>query len=372
MECIVIDAGSSSVKAGYSGEDTPRVVFPAVVPDGSGEAGARRPEAVESHGASNHPVQRGVVKDWEKMEKVWDLTFKEELHQYPDGGGATTGLSVLLTEVPGTRAATREQAAQIMFETFKVPALCFFNSASLSLFASGRTRGMVLECGAGVSHAVPVFEGFALSHAVQRSENAGADVTAALAGSLARRQALNLNLGVVRAVKERLCFVASLQDRQKSMRPFAAADADVEYELPDGTTIKVPHDCRATAPEGLFTTRPNLPSVSDLVVQAIGMCDRDLQQDMRAAVVLAGGTTMLPGFCNRMKDEVVKAFPDDTIRVVPGPNPTGTTERGYNSQRKHAAWIGGSMFASLDTFKEVRVTKQEWEDDESTIHRKSF
>ena len=210
-DCIVIDAGSASVKAGYSGEDTPRSVFPSILdaPDGSGgvtdagnlgggsgsgsggsgglgpgglpRSGGRRPESVECHfeNAALHPIQHGVVAEgnWEKMERLWDVTFGRELHQYPEGssvsGAAHGGLSVLLAEAPGTSAAARERAAQVMFETFKVPALCFFNSASLSLFASGRTRGIVLESGGGVSHAVPIFEGFALAHAVLRTEVAG-------------------------------------------------------------------------------------------------------------------------------------------------------------------------------------------------------
>ncbi len=85
--------------------------------------------------------------------------------------------------------------------------------------------------------------------------------------------------------------------------------------------------------------------------------------------MLAGGTTMLPGFSERLKHELVRiSAPGTSYNVVPD---NKGSERGYNSQRKHAAWIGGSMFASLDTFRHVQVTKQEWEDcDESIIHRR--
>ena len=171
-ESIVIDAGSASVKIGYSGEDTPRSVFPSTVSeDGdpvtfepeSGLGGGRRPEAIERHeGELNlcHPIQRGVVAedDWDKMERLWDAAFGQELRAYPDSAAGHGGISVLLTEPPLNAVAHREKMAQIIFETFKAPGLCIMNSASLSLFASGRTRGVVVECGAGVSHAVPVFE----------------------------------------------------------------------------------------------------------------------------------------------------------------------------------------------------------------------
>ena len=172
-ESIVIDAGSASVKVGYSGEDTPRSVFPStVIEDGepathepaeSGLGGGRRPEAIERHEGELHlchPIQRGVVAedDWDKMERLWDAAFGQELRAYPDSAAGHGGMSVLLTEPPLNAVAHREKMAQIIFETFKAPGLCIMNSASLSLFASGRTRGVVVECGAGVSHAVPVFE----------------------------------------------------------------------------------------------------------------------------------------------------------------------------------------------------------------------
>ena len=311
------------------------------------------------------PIRRGVVVDWRKMERLWEHTFAEELRCSPE-----SNFSVMLAEAPGTTAADREKCAQIMFETFKAPALCFFNSAALSLFASGRTRGVVLECGAGVSQAVPVFEGFALAHALRRRDLGGADVTESLAAELAKANSESQKLpwSLLGDLKERLCRVKQRQlfgdlDPSEDQQPF------VDYELPDGTALSLGLETRIAAAEVLFLKKnAQDATLPELVVQAIGMCDRDLQTDFKAAVVLAGGTAMLPGFCARVKDDLNAAFTDDSIRVVPG----ATAERGYNSQRKHAAWIGGSIFASLETFKQVRVNKQEWEDDEHIIHRKAF
>ncbi|KAH8070093.1 hypothetical protein JL721_5316 [Aureococcus anophagefferens] len=329
-DCIVIDAGSASVKAGYSGEDTPRSVFPSILDEGGAEAlsglarsGGRRPESVECHfeNAAQHPIQHGLVAEgnWEKMERLWDVTFGRELHQYPEGssasGGAHGGLSVLLAEAPGTPAAARERAAQIMFETFKVPALCFFNSASLSLFASGRTRGVVLESGAGVSHAVPVFEGFALAHAVLRSELAGQDVTSALAANL-RRTGSTLGFNVVRDMKEKLCRAQPLAQPGTP----AAPGAPPAPPPPADGRLAPPSGVRAV----LFGGRADQLALPQLVAQSIGMCDRDFQPDRGAAA--CAGTTMLPGFCDRMKAELSAILPEGH-RVVPGPNPTGTAAR---------------------------------------------
>ncbi|KAK7235746.1 dihydrolipoyl dehydrogenase [Aureococcus anophagefferens] len=119
--------------------------------------------------------------------------------------------------------------------------------------------------------------------------------------------------------------------------------------------VKVAGAWRGAAPQVLFGGRADQLALPQLVAQSIGMCDRDFQPDLRGAVVLAGGTTMLPGFCDRMKAELSAILPEGHLRVVPGPNPTGTAERGYNSQRKFAAWIGGSMFASLETFPPISI-----------------
>ena len=86
--------------------------------------------------------------------------------------------------------------------------------------------------------------------------------------------------------------------------------------------------------------------------------------------MLAGGTTMLPGFCGRLQNELERGL-SHRARCVPG-GAGGPAERGYTKQRKHAAWVGGSLFASLETFEHIKVTKREWEDDEEAVHKRSF
>ena len=99
-----------------------------------------------------HPISRGVVANWDDMERIWHHVFYDELRVAPDEH------PVLLTEPPLSPKASRERMAQIMFEVFSVPAMYVAIQAVLSLYASGRTTGIVVDSGDGVSHTVPIYE----------------------------------------------------------------------------------------------------------------------------------------------------------------------------------------------------------------------
>ena len=128
-----------------------------------------------------YPMKHGIVENWADMEKIWsyvygktNLAINSEDHP------------VLLTEAPLNPRSNREQAAEIFFETFGVPALFVSPQATLSLYASGRTTGVVLDSGDGVTHAVPVYEGYTMPHAITRMDVAGRDVTEQLQRLLRR------------------------------------------------------------------------------------------------------------------------------------------------------------------------------------------
>jgi centractin len=186
----------------------------------------------------HYPMEHGVITNWESMEKIWQYVYSEELKTLSEEH------PVLFTEAPLNPLQNRSKAAEIFFETFNVPALVFSVQAVLALYASGRTTGIVLDVGDGVSHTVPVFEGFAVRHAIKRMDVAGRylfgnmrDVTENLQ-LLLRKEGntftSSAEFEVVRLLKEKTCFVSlnpAKEEKENSNREM--------YTLPDGRTLKV-------------------------------------------------------------------------------------------------------------------------------------
>lgn len=180
---VVIDNGSGSIKAGFAGDQTPKCIFPNLVGRpkhvrvmaGGLEGDTFIGKKAEEHRGLltlHYPMEHGIVTDWNEMERIWNYIYsKEQLQTFPEEH------PVLLTEAPLNPRINRERSAELFFETFNVPALFISMQAVLSLYATGRTTGVVLDSGDGVTHAVPIYEGFALPFSIVRSDIAGRDVT---------------------------------------------------------------------------------------------------------------------------------------------------------------------------------------------------
>lgn len=359
---LVIDNGTGFTKNGFAGEDQPRSVFPTIIGYPKyqiimtdvehyvreyyiGE------EAINLRGVLKlvYPVEHGQVQDWDAMERIWHYTFYNDLRVNPNEH------PILLTEPPLNKNQNKEKMAELMFDTFNVPAMYISMQAILSLYASGRTTGIVVDSGDGVTHIVPVYEGFAIAHAIHRSDIGGRDITDYLR-RLLRQRGYSLSSSaereIVRDIKERLCYVALDPEKELKLAE-KVSGMEKTYTLPDGETLTIGAE-RFMAPELIFNpgaigSEEN--ALDELIYRSIQNCDVDLRRDLYANIVLSGGSTMFPGLKERLHKELTELVPETMeVKIIAPP------------ERRYSVWIGGSILSSLKTFAKLWVTKKEYKE----------
>lgn len=365
---IVIDNGGGFIKAGMSSEDAPRSVFPSIVGKPKYDEvllGMEHKEWLVGDEADamrgvmklHYPIEHGIVQNWDQMEKVWSYTFTDALRVDP------TLYPVMLTEAPLNPHGNREKMTSVMFEKFHVLKLYISMQAVLALYASGRTTGLVMDSGDGTTHIVPIYEGYALSYLIKRIDLAGRDLTDFMTKLLGERgefrPVTSAEREITRDIKEKLGYVADDFAREMD-RPLA--EIEKTYRLPDGKVITLGNE-RFRCAEALFdppVIGVEQMGIHEAVLETIGKCDIDIRTDMYESIIISGGNTMFPGLADRLQKEVQKEAPGDV-----------TVQVDAADDRQYAVWVGGSVLSSMSTFKDMWISKEEFDEyGPGIVHKK--
>merc|ERR1712193_351616 len=356
---IVCDNGTGFVKCGYAGSNFPSHIFPSLVGRPIIRS-ANRIDDIEvkdlmvgdeasklrSMLEVNYPMENGMVRNWEDMLHVWDYTFgKEKLDIDP------SQCKILLTEPPMNPHRNREKMIEVMFEKYGFDSAYISIQAVLVLYAQGLLTGVVVDSGDGVTHGVPVYDGFALPHLTKRLDVAGRDVTKYLIKLLQLRGYYfnrTADFETVRQIKEKLCYVGHDMDLERKLALETTILVE-PYELPDGRIVRVGAE-RFEAPEALF--EPNRidvdsPGMAEQLFQTIQGADMDIRSDLYNHIVLSGGSSMYPGLPSRLEKEIRQLYLD---RVLKG---NAATLHKFKvriedpPRRKHMVFLGGTVLADI-------------------------
>ncbi|OWK52451.1 Actin-like protein 10 [Lonchura striata] len=346
---VVIDSGSRCTRGGFAGQPRPQCELRAA-PGRAGPAAGSAPRRAAA------PLQHGLVADWDAVRSLWSHLLRCCLGVSPEEH------PVLLAESPSCPAAGRAKAAEVLFESLGVPALHVANSGLLSLCAHGRVTGLAVEAGAAVCHVTPVCGGRTLRQGTRRLGLAGDHLSGHLRRLLlqspAEPAALQaLTESALSQLKERCCYVsldyeAQLRD-EGSHRP-------ASFQTPDGRWITLGKE-RFCCPEPLF--RPELlqhsgPGLHQLAGHSLRAVPRHARRPVLGNIVLSGGSSLFPGFPERMCLELNLLFQGAGLHIEVLANPGRGT----------AAWAGGSMAASLTSFQHTWMTKGDYQEHGAEYH----
>lgn len=381
---IVCDNGTGFVKCGFAGSNFPTSIFPSMV----GRPIMRFEEKVENVEIKDimvgdeasklrsmleitYPLDNGIVRNWDDALHVWNYAFFEKMKINPKNS------KVLLTEPPMNPKENREKMVQVMFETYGFQGVYIAIQAVLTLYAQGLLTGVVVDSGDGVTHIVPVYEGFSLPHLTRRLNVAGRNITRYLIKLLLLRgYAFNrtADFETVRQIKEQFCYVGYDLELEKRL----ALETTVlieKYTLPDGRIIKIGAE-RFEAPEALFN--PNLvdietPGMGELVFDCINKADIDTRAEFYNHIVLSGGSTMYPGLPSRLEKEIRRLYLERVLKGNLQQMQKFKCRIEDPPRRKHMVFLGGAVLAEIMKDKTAFwMNKSEYDEQGPNVLRKCF
>lgn len=359
---IVADWGTYISKFGFAGNDKPRWWYLTIAGEPKFQEMMNGTDVKEFYLGDDvklmrkelnvtYPVIDGYVKDWDIMEKMLNFVILEGLKSSPEDH------PILFTESPFNSDENRLSLWEVMFQGLNAPWFYVQKQGVLALYATEKTNGLVLSSGEGISNVIPIYEGFAVPHAIQMINISGSDVTEYLRRLITERGykfSTSSNVDVIRDIKEKYCKVW----KDGYTESLDNSNEEITYELPDKSSITIGDEI-FQCPELIFD--PQIAGINGAgyhshIVESIIKWDSDLQELMLSNIVLSGGNTMFEGFGHRLWNEIDKVnLSRSKVKILADP------------ERDNMIWKGGSILSALSTFQTLWITKAEYEEWGPTI-----
>lgn len=352
---IVFDCGGFSVKVGYAGDYEPTIQIPTTGPmvkvDPSNFEDKRmKPKFGTSFCA---PIKNRQIENYDDMIMFFDDVYADQLKCHPEQH------PVLITDSPFNSEENREKTLEVFMETFNVPSFCQCFTSSLSLYNAGLTSGIVIDSGEYSTDIIPVYECFTLTHLMHRLDIGGRQISDYLNKLLNQQGTFlpeNQEMDILKEIKEQLCFVRGNPD---------PSDDDIkEFLSSGGLQLKIGSP-RYQCVECLFDPSKisiEMDGVSKLGARVIEKCDDNIRDVLSGNILLTRGNTLFKGFVDRVEKGLLIHNNSSSKTSVNAP-----------ANRRIAAWAGGSILSSLETFKDLSISKQEYnENGHQILHLKTY
>ena len=370
---IIIDIGSGEIKAGFSGEEKPKVTFNNYFGEPKYKKIIRTfdnetKEKTEQYIGEDcdkylgliklrYPVIHGSFENESDILTIFSHIFtklglnSQEIKEHP----------VLITEPILNPSKNREQITHTLVDNLGVPGIFFASQPLLSLFSTSATSGTVLESGEGVTQSCVVYEGYSIPSSYERYNYGGKDVTEFLRELLKKKGYHFYNsteLKIINDIKENLCYL-EINKRNDSYKKTNHIKSS-PYYLPDGSNISIGEE-RILAPELLFNpeyTGKEYLGFTDMIISSINRIDIDLKKSSYENIWLSGGNTSFKELDGKLVNELKnKLGKDYRINIF----------ENEKINPKYRCWVGGNIISTMEVFKTMWVTRYEWNEKGSRI-----
>jgi actin-related protein len=375
---LIMDYGSGTIQAGLSDNDAPRFMPKNCVGEPNYEMLQANSEIEDLlfHENLEHPgrksgicklhwpMSRGVVKDWQRMRKIWNYVLGERMlrigvdaRESPDECDIA---GLFLTEPCLNSVRNREKVAEYWFEEQGIPRMFVGLQAVCALFSEGKSTGVAISSGDGVTEVLPVYEYYGMRHAYQRVNWGGKDVTNWLRRELHKADvALETSADelILWDMKENLCYLAGFGKFEEECQTLR--ETPREYSLPDHSVVKLNEQIIAV-PEIIFNplkAGKDVPGIHELAKQSIDMCPMDTKEGLFKNIICCGGNTLFRGFQERFQGEMENILGEDTKTKVFCP-----------PDRQIKPWLGAKIICQVDHFTrgsgdtKMFVDRKDWDE----------